>query len=340
MRGLTIALLVACAGRRRGGRPPRPLAAGHPPRRRPRGPQARLRQVSRQPAADRQAGRPASTSTSGRPTGRRGSPPSSSATSPAGSTASRSPRRSAASSRPTWTRRRHAARRAPHPQPAERRPMRHLLASLWRTHVTEVAERINAESRAYLAATPPARADREAAVVLLTALVGLILINFFGRPGTPRGLPGAPRGAAPRRTWADRLQAYLSQGFDARIHQRTFWAVTRALGYVGVPAPGHLARPPGVGGRLRIPDPGHPPPREDLRGDAPGHRPGGHRRLVHHPLPADLSLLPAVPRRAALAPLLDLGAPLRLAVRRPWSSSSAASSSTVSSDGSATPRCG
>jgi hypothetical protein len=112
--------------------------------------------------------------------------------------------------------------------------MRTLLASLWRTHVTEVAERATAESRAYLAATAPARADREAAVVLLTALVGLILINFFGRPGNTevyRTILGPLRLG----DWAERLYAFLSQGFDARIHQRTFWAVTRALGYVGVP---------------------------------------------------------------------------------------------------------
>ena len=106
--------------------------------------------------------------------------------------------------------------------------MRTLLASLWRTHVTEVAKRINAESRAYLAMTPIARADREAAAVMFTALVGLILINFFGRPGNLdvwRGLLGALQ----LRTWSDRLQDYLFQGFEARIHQRTFWAVTRAL---------------------------------------------------------------------------------------------------------------
>lgn len=112
--------------------------------------------------------------------------------------------------------------------------MRTFLASLWRTHVTEVAERTNAESRAYLAATPLARADRDATVVLLTTLAGLILINFFGRPGNTevyRVLLGTLRLGE----WADGLQRYLFQGFDARIHQRTFWAVTRALGYVGVP---------------------------------------------------------------------------------------------------------
>ena len=112
--------------------------------------------------------------------------------------------------------------------------MRTLLASLWRTHVTEVAERTNAASRAYLAATPAGRADREAGVVLLTALAGLILINFFGRPGhleVYRSILGALHLGA----WVDQLQAYVAEGFDARIHQRTFWAVTRALGYVAVP---------------------------------------------------------------------------------------------------------
>lgn len=112
--------------------------------------------------------------------------------------------------------------------------MRSFLASLWRNHVTEVAERINAQSRAYLAVTPIARADREAAVVILTALAGLILINFFGRPGNLE-VWRALLGALHLRDWADRLQNYLFEGFEARIHQRTFWAVTRAAGYLGLP---------------------------------------------------------------------------------------------------------
>jgi uncharacterized protein len=113
--------------------------------------------------------------------------------------------------------------------------MLHLLASLWRTHVTEVAARLNAESRAYLAATPVARADREAATVALTGLAGLIFINFFGRPGHLEVYQEL-LGALHLGTWADRLQGYLVNGFEGRIHQRIFWSVTRALGYVGIPA--------------------------------------------------------------------------------------------------------
>ena len=113
--------------------------------------------------------------------------------------------------------------------------MPNLLASLWRNHVTEVAARVNAESRAYLAATPVARADREAATVALTALAGLIFINFFGRPGhleVYRELLGALHLGA----WADALDRYLINGFEARFHQRLFWSVTRAIGYVAIPA--------------------------------------------------------------------------------------------------------
>jgi len=108
------------------------------------------------------------------------------------------------------------------------------LAALWRTHVTQVAERVNAESRAYLAATPRAQADREAAVVLFTAIGGLIFINFFGRPGhleVYRGVLEALHVGA----WADQLQSWLTAGFDGRFHQRLFWSVTRAIGYVGLP---------------------------------------------------------------------------------------------------------
>src|SRR5512133_2979302 len=58
-----------------------------------------------------------------------------------------------------------------------------LAAELWRTVVTDTAERADAGARLALEREGRARLDRDAAVVLLTAVLCLLLIHFFGRPG-------------------------------------------------------------------------------------------------------------------------------------------------------------
>jgi len=118
-------------------------------------------------------------------------------------------------------------------------------AELWRSVVTETAERADADSRLALERHGSRRLDREAGVVLLTAVLCLTLIHFFGRPGfleTWRSVCGALH-AERFFQW---LEGYLLEGPRSRFHQRVWWAETRALGLLVIPAAvvaGVLRRP-------------------------------------------------------------------------------------------------
>ena len=108
-------------------------------------------------------------------------------------------------------------------------------AALWRSIVTETVEGADASSRLALEREGSRRLDRESAIVLLTAVLCLTLIHFFGRPGVLD-------------TWRDicrllhlewvsaALERYLNTGPQTRLHGRVFWAVTRGLGFLVVPA--------------------------------------------------------------------------------------------------------
>jgi CAAX protease family protein len=108
-------------------------------------------------------------------------------------------------------------------------------AALWRSIVTETVERADAGSRLALEREGSRRLDREAAIVLLSAVLCLTGIHFFGRPGMLE-------------TWRDlcraldleglfrSLESYLFNAPQARFHARVFWAAARALGFLVVPA--------------------------------------------------------------------------------------------------------
>ena len=71
--------------------------------------------------------------------------------------------------------------------------------------------------------------------MLLTAVLCLTLIQFFGRPGvleTWRHLSTALHLESIMRN----LERYLSEGPQARFHARVFWAAGRALGLLVIPA--------------------------------------------------------------------------------------------------------
>lgn len=108
-------------------------------------------------------------------------------------------------------------------------------AVLWRTLVTDTAERADAGARLALEREGVHRLDREAGAVLLIAVLCLTLIQFFGRPGvleTWRHLTSALQLDS---TMAN-LQRWLNQGPEARFHARVFWAAARALGLLVLPA--------------------------------------------------------------------------------------------------------
>ena len=108
--------------------------------------------------------------------------------------------------------------------------------ALWRTLVTDTAERADAGARLALEREGVHRLDREAAAVLLTAVLCLTLIQFFGRPGvleTWRHLSTALHLESIMRN----LERFLfPEGPQARFHARVFWAAGRALGLLVIPA--------------------------------------------------------------------------------------------------------
>ena len=108
-------------------------------------------------------------------------------------------------------------------------------ATLWRSIVTETAARADAGARLALEREGHRRLDRDAGIVLVTAVLSLTLIQFFGRPGaleTWRQLCTALH-LEPLFRW---IEAYVFEGPQARFHARVFWAVARALGLLVLPA--------------------------------------------------------------------------------------------------------
>ncbi|HEY1334619.1 MAG TPA: type II CAAX endopeptidase family protein [Myxococcaceae bacterium] len=107
-------------------------------------------------------------------------------------------------------------------------------AVLWRTLVTDTAESADAGARLALEREGVRRLDREAATVLLTALLCLTLIQFFGRPGS---LDAWRQLAAPFHldSSVTSLSHWLGVGPEARFHARVFWAVARGLGLLVIP---------------------------------------------------------------------------------------------------------
>jgi uncharacterized protein len=107
-------------------------------------------------------------------------------------------------------------------------------AALWRTVVTETAERADAESRLALEREGAHRLDREAGVVLLTGVLCLALIHFFGRPATLENWQQLGQALHLGGVYRS-LEGYLLSGPDVRIHARVFWAVARAVGFLLIP---------------------------------------------------------------------------------------------------------
>ena len=126
-------------------------------------------------------------------------------------------------------------------------------ATLWRTLVTDTAERADAGARLALEREGASRLDREAGIILLTGVLCLTFIQFFGRPGvleTWRQVCTALHLQAA----FDQLQRWLSEGPQARFRARVFWTIARDFFMVLVPAAvvvGILRRPLGDFG-LRV----------------------------------------------------------------------------------------
>lgn len=109
-----------------------------------------------------------------------------------------------------------------------------LLEPLIRTYVHAVRDRADDDSRRYLERTPVGEADRRLVIVVLTVLLCLITLRFYG--STERvdnvlellrrlGLEGAAAG----------FDHWMHHAENHRFHQRVFWAAARASIYLVVP---------------------------------------------------------------------------------------------------------
>ena len=107
-------------------------------------------------------------------------------------------------------------------------------AALWRSIVTETVEGADAGSRLALEREGSRRLDRESAIVLLTAVLCLTLIQFFGRPGALDTWRDVCRVLHLEGVYAA-LERYMYTGPQTRFHGRVFWSVTRALGFLLIP---------------------------------------------------------------------------------------------------------
>ncbi|HZJ53061.1 MAG TPA: type II CAAX endopeptidase family protein [Myxococcaceae bacterium] len=118
-------------------------------------------------------------------------------------------------------------------------------AVLWRTLVTDTAERADAGARLALEREGASRLDRDAGIVLLTAVLCLTLIQFFGRPGA-LGTWQHLCSALEVKPFFNQLQSWLTEGPQAPFHARVFWTIARDLFLLGIPAAvvaGVLGRP-------------------------------------------------------------------------------------------------
>jgi uncharacterized protein len=108
------------------------------------------------------------------------------------------------------------------------------LRSIWQTYVTDLREETEAASKRYRAETPLAVVDRRVAVVLLTAMLVLVAVRFFGAERESDWIPRL-LDAVGLDTLAKRATYAFGKSPDSRFNQRIFWAVARVVGYAVIP---------------------------------------------------------------------------------------------------------
>jgi membrane protease YdiL (CAAX protease family) len=116
---------------------------------------------------------------------------------------------------------------------AENEPRLH--ARVWSTYVTELRDQAEQDLAANLARVGRAAADRKAAIVLFTAMLALLAMNFFGSPRRAEWV-GALLAALGLEDQAGAFEAWMRDDESGQFHQRVFWAAARLVCYVGLPA--------------------------------------------------------------------------------------------------------
>lgn len=106
---------------------------------------------------------------------------------------------------------------------------------IWSTYVTELRTRGERDVAEQLARTGARATDRKMAIVLGTAMLALLAMNFFGSPKRTEWvstlLDGFGLGDR-----ADAFKAWMHSNESGQFHQRIFWAAARLVCYVALPA--------------------------------------------------------------------------------------------------------
>ena len=108
------------------------------------------------------------------------------------------------------------------------------LRSIWQTYVTDLREETEAASKRYRAETPLGVIDRRVAVVLLTAMICLVAVRFFGAERDSDWIAKS-LDAIGLDTLSKRAAAALGPAPGNRFNLRIFWAVARVVFYALIP---------------------------------------------------------------------------------------------------------
>ncbi len=109
-----------------------------------------------------------------------------------------------------------------------------ILASWWKTYVTDLRDAVDAESAEYRRTTPSALVTRRLAFVIFGAGLCLIAMHFGSRDQQATWALPILKGVGLERT-SQRLAYALSTSPDRRINQRIWWATNQILAYSLIP---------------------------------------------------------------------------------------------------------
>jgi hypothetical protein len=108
------------------------------------------------------------------------------------------------------------------------------LSSVWRDHVTDLRERVDAESALYRQTTSSAAANKKLAIVCFSMALCLVFVRFAGNEDNLKWVGTSLSAIGLDQAGSDFMHA-MTKSEDRRILQRIWWAVARVLGYGVLP---------------------------------------------------------------------------------------------------------
>ena len=109
-----------------------------------------------------------------------------------------------------------------------------VLRRIWTEYVLGTRAQVDAEAREALRERGADALDRQLVVVVLTAMLTLLLLRFFGRPQESQWVEEALRFVG-LETLAGEFHVAMFEATDRRFNQRIYWAIARLIAYVVIP---------------------------------------------------------------------------------------------------------